>query len=139
MKKNILKKVYFPDTDDRNLEGFTVKTLSSGVLWIYIALNPNKQWHTICKALNKKDKTIFTNEYNKAFLYTQTYKEFTKLFLGKKIILKNLFLPCSAEYFPDNFIKAGILEPSIVEVYPDQKFEILTLNSLNTFYFFYLN
>lgn len=105
MKKDILKKIYFHDADDRNLEDFTSRFLSSGLLWIYIALNPEKQWELIFENLSKNQRAKFISEYNKAFLFTRTYKEFTKLCLGKTITLKNLFLPHSAETSPEGFIK----------------------------------
>lgn len=105
MKTNILKKIYFQNTDDKNLDEFVIRFLSSGLLWVYIALNPGKQWKSVYEKLNKKQQKIFTNEYNKAFLFTRSYKELSKLFLGKKITLKNLFLPRSAETSPESFIK----------------------------------
>jgi hypothetical protein len=67
MKKDILKKIYFHGADDRNLEEFTNRFLSSGLFWTYIALNPAKQWDLIFKKLSKKKKSLFVNEYNKAF------------------------------------------------------------------------
>ena len=107
MKKDILKKIYFHGADDRNLEEFTNRFLSSGLFWTYIALNPPKQWDLIFKKLSRKKKSLFVNEYNKAFFFTRTYRELTKLFLGREIILKNLFLPHSAEISPENFIKSN--------------------------------
>jgi len=97
MKRHLLKKVYFNNADDRNLERFTLRFLSSGLLWIYIALNPGKKWSHVYTKLDKKDKSLFINEYNKALFFTRTYKELTRLFLGKEIVLKNLFLSPSAE------------------------------------------
>lgn len=105
MKRNRLREIYFHDADDRNLEEFTINFLQSGLLWIYIALNSKKQWELVFKKLNKKNKYLFIKEYNKAFLFTRTYRELTRLFLGKEIILKNLFLPLSAETHPEGFIK----------------------------------
>jgi len=101
----LLKKVYFNNADDRNLERFTLKFLSSGLLWVYIALNPERKWGHIFTGLDKKDKSLFIKEYNKAFFFTKTYKELTRLFLGKKIVLKNLFLPPSAETSPEVLLK----------------------------------
>jgi len=97
MKRHLLKKVYFNNADDRNLERFTLRFLSSGLLWIYIALNPEKKWSHVYTELAKKDKSLFIKEYNKALFFTRTYKELTRLFLGKEIVLKNLFLSPSAE------------------------------------------
>lgn len=105
MKRHLLKKVYFNGADDRNLERFTLRFLSSGLLWVYIALNPERRWGDIFTGLDKKDKSLFIEEYNKAFFFTRTYKELTRLFLGKEIILKNLFLPSDAETSPEGFIK----------------------------------
>lgn len=105
MKNNILKKVYFQNANDRNLEDFTNRFLSSGLLWIYIALNPKRKWDLVFEKLNKKNKSLFISEYNTAFLFTRTYRELSKLFLGREIILKNIFLPHSAENFPENFVK----------------------------------
>jgi len=105
MKTSILKKIYFQNADDSNPKEFTAKYLSSGLLWIYIALNPEKQWAAILEKLPKNKKSKFISEYNKAFLFTKTYKELTKLFIGREIILKNLFLPYRAEISPDKFIK----------------------------------
>lgn len=105
MKKNILRKIYFHDADDRDLEKFTKLFLSSGLLWIYIALNSKKHWDSIFKKLKGKNRYLFIGEYNKAFLFTKTYKELTKLFLGNEIVLKNIFLPYSAGTAPDRFLK----------------------------------
>lgn len=105
MKKDILKKVYFHNADDRDLEDFTSRFLSGGLFWIYIALHPEKQWKLVFESLSKDQKTKFISEYNKAFLFTRTYKEFTKLCLGRPITLKNLFLPRSAKISPESFIK----------------------------------
>ena len=105
MKNNILKKVYFKNANDRNLEDFTNRFLSSGLLWIYIALNPKRKWDSVFEKLNKKNKPLFISQYNTAFLFTKTYRELSKLFLGREIILKNIFLPHSAENFPENFVK----------------------------------
>lgn len=105
MKKEILKRIYFHDADDSNLEEFTVKSLSSSLFWIYIALNSKRQWDVVFKKLSRRNKPLFIREYNKAFLFTKTYRELTKLFLGRNITLKNLFLPPAAETHPDQFIK----------------------------------
>ena len=105
MKRSILRKIYFQNAADGNLKEFTVKFLQSGLLWIYIALNPKKQWDVVFKTLSRKNKLLFTREYNKAFFFTKTYRELTRLFLGREIALKNLFLPLTAETYPDNFIK----------------------------------
>jgi|GEM_PF-2874338 len=107
MKKAVLREIYFHNADDRNLEEFTNRFLSSGLLWIYIALNPKKQWKSVLKNLARKNKPLFINEYNKAFFFTSTYKELTKLLLGKRIALKNLFLSRSAEATPEAFIKSN--------------------------------
>jgi len=105
MKKDILRKIYFQGGDDRNLEKFTKRFLSSELLWIYIALNPEKHWDSISKKLKGRDRRLFISEYNKAFLFTKTYKELTKLFLGKEIVLQNIFLPHSAEIAPEGLLK----------------------------------
>lgn len=105
MKKDILRKIYFNGADDGNLEEFTKRFLSNGLLWIYIALNPRKKWSSVFEKLSKKNKSLFINEYNKAFLFTRTYRELIKAFLGKEIILENIFLPHSAETTPESFIK----------------------------------
>ncbi len=105
MKRDILKKIYFHDADDRNLKEFTTRFLSGGFFWIYVAFSPEKQWELIFKSLSKKQKEKFISEYNKAFLFTKTYREFTRLCLGKTITLKNLFLPHLAETFPEGFMK----------------------------------
>lgn len=107
MKNDLLKKVYFHNADDRNLEEFTNRFLPSGLLWIYIALNPKKQWEAVFEKITKRNKPLFINEYNKAFLFTRIYRELTKLFLGKEIILENHFLPYSAEASPESFIKSN--------------------------------
>lgn len=105
MKKDILKKIYFKDSDDSNLKEFTESFLSSGLLWIYIGLNPDKQWEMIYKKLSRRKRWLFIKEYNKAFFFTHAFSELTTLFLDKKIILKNIFLPPSAETYPEVFIK----------------------------------
>jgi len=105
MKKDILKKIYFQGADDKNLEKFTKRFLSSGLLWIYIALNSKKHWDSIFKKLKGGNRYLFIGEYNKAFLFTRSYKELTKLFLGKEIVLKNIFLPHSVETTPERFLK----------------------------------
>lgn len=102
-RKNILKKIYFQNRSDRNLKEFTTRFLSSGLLWVYIGLNSKKRWKRIFKTLNADQKAQFIREYNKAFLLSNTYKEFTKLCLGKTITLKNLFLPHSAGKIPESF------------------------------------
>ena len=105
MKKDIIKKIYFQGADDKNLEKFTKLFLQGGLLWIYIALNPEKQWDSIFKKFKGENRRLFISEYNKAFLFTKTYRELTKLFLGKEIALKNIFLPHYAETTPDRFLK----------------------------------
>lgn len=105
MKKDILKKIYFQDADDRDLEKFTKQFVSSGLLWIYIALNSKKHWDSVFKKLKGKNRYLFIGEYNKAFLFSKTYRELTKLFLGKEIILKNIFLPHAAGTAPDRFLQ----------------------------------
>ena len=105
MKKDIIKKIYFQGADDKNLEKFTKLFLQGGLLWIYIALNPEKLWDSIFKKLKGENRRLFISEYNKAFLFTKTYRELTKLFLGKEIALKNIFLPHYAETTPDRFLK----------------------------------
>jgi hypothetical protein len=107
MKKDILKKIYFNDVDDSNIKEFTVRFLSGWLLWIYIAVNPEINWSLIFEKLSKRNKSLFINEYNKAFLFTRIYRELTKLYLGKEIILKNIFFPHSAETFPEGFIKSN--------------------------------
>ena len=110
MKRHLLKKVYFNNADDRNLERFTLRFLSSGLLWIYIALNPEKKWSHVYTELAKKDKSLFIKEYNKAFFFTMTYKELTRLFLGKEIVLKNLFLSPSAETSAEALLRFNRLD-----------------------------
>ncbi len=105
MKKDILKKIYFQDADDRDLEKFTKQFVSSGFLWIYIALNSKKYRDSVFKKLKGENRYLFIGEYNKAFLFTKTYKELTKLFLGKEIVLQNIFLPHSAEIAPERLLK----------------------------------
>jgi len=105
MRKDILKKIYFQGTDDKDLEKFTKRFLSSGLLWIYIALNSKKHWGSVFKKLKGKNRYLFIDEYNKAFLFTKTYKELTKLFLGKEIVLKNIFLSHTAEIAPERLLK----------------------------------
>ena len=42
MKKKRIRDIYFNRADDRNLLSFTDKFLDSGLLWIYIAVSPEK-------------------------------------------------------------------------------------------------
>ena len=105
MKKNIIKEIYFKGADDKDLGVFTGRFLKSGLFWIYIAINTEKNWEFIYEKLPKDKKSAFKNEYNKAFLFCKAYKELTKLFAGKEFNLKNLFLPREAEIWPEKFIK----------------------------------
>lgn len=103
--RNDVKDIYFKGADDKNLEEFTDRFLSGGLFWIYIAINGKKDWSNIYKRLSKRKRSLFEKEYNKAFLFANAYRELTRLFLGKEIILKNLFLPHDAEKWPERFIK----------------------------------
>ena len=107
MKNDLVRKIYFDNAKDKDIGKFTVRFLSSGMLWVYVALNPGKEWKLVFKKLNKKDKALFRREYNKAFLFTQIYRTLTKLSIGCEIKLCNLFLPPSAKKFPEAFIKAN--------------------------------
>lgn len=106
MKNDLVRKIYFYNADDKDLEKFTARFLSGGLLWVYIALHPDKKWKLIFKKLNGKDKVLFIKEYNKAFLFTRMYTVLTKLSIGHEIKLCNLFLPPSAKGFPEAFIRA---------------------------------
>lgn len=105
MKKKIIKEIYFKGADDKDLEIFIERFLKSGLFWIYIAVNTEKKWKFIYEKLPKNKKSAFKNEYNKAFLFCRAYKELTKLFIGKELCPKNLFLPHEAEIWPEKFIK----------------------------------
>ncbi|GBD98454.1 hypothetical protein BMS3Abin07_00468 [bacterium BMS3Abin07] len=105
MKRDILKKIYFNGGDDRDLDGFVEKFLPDGLLWIYIALNSEKPWEDVSGRLEKKKKALFVQEYNKAFLFSRSYRELARLFLGREIILHNLFLPHRAEAEPELFMR----------------------------------
>ncbi len=110
--KNNVKDIYFNGADDKNLEEFTERFLSKGLFWLYIAINEKKGWGNIYRRLSKHKRFLFKNEYNKAFLFTKTYRELTRLFLGKDIILKNLFLPKEAEKWPERFVKYNRVDES---------------------------
>jgi len=105
MKKKIIRDIYFNLADDRNLLLFTDKFLDSGLLWIYIAVSPEKEWGQVYDKLSKNKKPVFRNEYNKAFLICYTYRELSKLFLGKELHLKNLFMLKETEILPEKFVK----------------------------------
>ncbi len=107
MKNNLVRKIYFNNEEDKNLDKFTVRFLSSGMLWVYVALNPGKEWKLVFKKLNKNKKALFMRKYNKAFLFTRIYRTLTKLSIGHEIKLCNLFLPSSAKNSPEAFLKAG--------------------------------
>ncbi|HCC69153.1 MAG TPA: hypothetical protein DEP99_04630 [Nitrospiraceae bacterium] len=104
MKKDILK-IYFRGADDKDLKAFIERFLTSGLLWIYIATNPKKRWRLFYEKLLEDKKSLFRDEYNKAFLFCKTYKELSRLFIGKEIQLKNLFLPKEAETWPEKFVR----------------------------------
>lgn len=99
-----VREIYFHGANDRDLLDFIDEFVSSGLFWIYIVANPKKEWERIYKRLAKNKLSLFKKEYNKAFLLVNSYKEFTKLFLGKKIDLKNLFLRRAAMNTPEMFI-----------------------------------
>lgn len=105
MKRKIVKDIYFNGAGDKNLKVFTESFLRSGLLWTYIAINPKKNWKHIYKSLSEHKKRVFKNEYNKAFLFCKIYRELTRLFIGKEIQLKNLFLSEEAETWPEKYIK----------------------------------
>ena len=105
MKKKRIIDIYFNRADDRNLLSFTDKYLDSGLLWIYIAVSPEKEWGQVYDKLAKNKKLVFRNEYNKAFLICYTYKELSKLFLGKELNLKNLFMFKETEILHEKFVK----------------------------------
>lgn len=103
--KNTVKKIYFQGADDKDLKGFADRFLNSGLFWIYIAINPKKDWSSLYQNLSREKQRLFKNEYNKVFLLSSSYRELTKLLLGREISLKNYFLPDEAKAQPDNFIK----------------------------------
>lgn len=105
MKRKRIRDIYFNQADDRNLLSFTVKFLESGLLWIYIAVSPEKEWGQIYDKLAKNKNLVFRNEYNKAYLICYTYKELSKLFLGKALNLKNLFMFKETDIFHEKFVK----------------------------------
>lgn len=105
MKKKIIRDIYFNGANDRNLMEFTGKFLGSGLIWVYIAISPEREWDKVYKKLPQHKKKSFRNEYNKAFLFCNIYKELSKLYIGKKFELKNLFLPQDAETGPEEFVK----------------------------------
>ena len=103
--KNAVKEIYFQGADDKDLKSFAERFLNSGLFWIYIAINPKKDWKSLYQYLSKEKQILFKNEYNKAFLLSRSYKKLAKLFLGREILLKNYFLLKEAETEPDKFIK----------------------------------
>ncbi|MBI5043317.1 MAG: hypothetical protein HZC10_05720 [Nitrospirae bacterium] len=103
--KNAVKKIYFQGADDKDMKNFADRFLNSGLFWIYIAINPKKDWKSLYQNLSKEKQILFKDEYNKAFLLSRSYRKLTKLFLGRGISLKNYFLPKEAETEPDKFIK----------------------------------
>ncbi len=103
--KDAVKEIYFRGADDKDIKKFTESFLTGGLFWIYIAINPKKDWKSIYQSLSKERQLLFKEEYNKAFLLSKSYRELTKLFLGREILLKNYFLPKEAEILPDRFIK----------------------------------
>src|SRR3989337_3495709 len=105
MKKKRMIDIYFNRADDRNLLSFADQFLNSGLLWIYIAVSPEKEWGQVYDKLAKNKKLVFRNEYNKAFLICYTYRELSKLFLGKELHLKNLFMFKETEIVPDKSVK----------------------------------
>lgn len=106
MKTDLVRKIYFNNAEDKDLDKFTIKFLSSDLLWVYIALHPRKRWDLVFERLNKKDKALFVKEYNKAFLFTRIYRILVKFSVGHEIKLINLFLPSSANNSPELFVKA---------------------------------
>lgn len=103
--KNAVKKIYFQGADDKDMKSFAQRFLKSGLFWIYIAINPRRDWRSLYQNLSKEKQILFRHEYNKAFLLSRSYRRLTKLFLGREISLKNHFLPKEAETEPDNFIR----------------------------------
>lgn len=87
---------------------FAGRFLRSGLLWAYIALNPEREWDKVFKKLPRHKKTFFREEYNKAFLFCNMYKELSKLYIGKQLELRNLFLPKGAEAVPEEFVEFEI-------------------------------
>ncbi len=106
MKKDLLKKAYFDDADDTDIETFTLSFLPGGLFWLYIALNPQRKWKLVHGKLDKGNKALFERQYNKAFLFTRTYGILTRLSLSHKIALSNLFLPRSADTLPEAYVRA---------------------------------
>ncbi|MBI5664898.1 MAG: hypothetical protein HZC49_07410 [Nitrospirae bacterium] len=92
MKKKRINDIYFHGADDRNIFAFTERFLESGLFWIYIALNPARKWDQAYENLPKDKKQVFRNEYNKAFVICNTYKNLSRLFLKKELHVKDLFL-----------------------------------------------
>lgn len=105
MKKKIIRDIYFDSFDDGNLVEFTRKFLEGGLLWIYIAFNPEREWEKVFKKLPEQKKDVVQENYNKAFLFCNIYKELSKLYIGKKLESGNLFLPEVAETVPEEFVK----------------------------------
>jgi len=92
MKKKRINDIYFLGSDDRDIFTFTERFLESGLFWIYIAINPGRDWKKAYEKLSRDKKPVFRNEYNKAFLICNTYKHLSRLFLKKELHIKNLFL-----------------------------------------------
>lgn len=92
MKKKRINDIYFQGADDRDIFLFTERFLEGGLFWIYIAINPGRNWEQAYEKLSRDKKPVFRNEYNKAFLICNTYKNLSRLFLKKELHLENLFL-----------------------------------------------
>jgi hypothetical protein len=91
MKNKKINDIYFQGADDRNIFEFTERFLESGLFWIYIAINPGRKWDRLYEKLPRDKKQVFKDEYNKAFIICNTYKNLSKLFLKKEVHIKNLF------------------------------------------------
>ncbi len=72
MKKDILS-IYFEGADDRSLRSFCDRFIAGGQFRIYIALNAKKKWELLYEWFPENKKCIFKKEYNKAFLFCNTY------------------------------------------------------------------
>ncbi|MBI4849709.1 MAG: hypothetical protein HY808_14260 [Nitrospirae bacterium] len=105
MKKKRINDIYFHGADDRDVFAFTEKFLVSGLFWIYIAINSGREWKQVYEKLSQDNKPVFRNEYNKALLICNTYKNLSKLFLKKELHLKNLFLLHEDEILFNKLVK----------------------------------
>lgn len=105
MKKRLVIDIYFQGADDSDIGAFTSRFLEGGLFWIYIAINPERGWAHVYEKLPENKKPVFRNEYNRAFLFCNIYKELSKLFIGKALKPENLFLPAEAAILPEKFVK----------------------------------